>query len=202
MACKIKKDKMLRKLVFATNNKNKIKEVSEIVGHRFDIVCLDELGCHDDIAETGTTLEENALIKARYINQKYGVDCFSDDTGLEVDALNGEPGVHSARYAGEDKNSEANIDKLLANLDGKSDRNARFRTVVALIINGEEHVFEGKVEGRITELRHGNGGFGYDPVFVPEDKDKTFAELSAEDKNSISHRGRAIKKLSDYLNSL
>ena len=202
MARKIKKDKMLRKLVFATNNKNKIKEVSEIVGHKFDIVCLDELGCQDDIAETGTTLEENALIKVRYINQKYGVDCFSDDTGLEVDALNGEPGVHSARYAGEDKNSEANIDKLLANLDGKSDRNARFRTVVALIINGEEHVFEGKVEGRITKSRHGNSGFGYDPVFVPEDKDKTFAELPAEDKNSISHRGRAIKKLSDYLNSL
>lgn len=190
---------MKRKLVFATNNAHKLKEVSAIIDSRFEIHSLAEIGCHEDIPETAHTLEGNALLKARYIYEKYGYDCFSDDTGLEVDALNGAPGVRSARYAGEEKDAQANMRKLLSELKAKSNRNARFRTVVALILNGEEFLFDGVVEGKILEEKRGDGGFGYDPIFVPDGFDETFAQLDAEVKNDISHRGKAIRKLAEFL---
>ena len=190
------------KIVFATNNKNKLREVSEILGDDFEILSLDEIGCHVDIPETGSTLEENARQKSFYIYEHYGVNCFSDDTGLEVDALGGEPGVYSARYAGEEKNSEKNIDKLLKSLDGIQNRSARFRTVVSLVIDGVESQFEGEVRGNIATERHGNGGFGYDSVFFPEGHERTFGELPAEVKNSMSHRARAIDKLASFLKGL
>ena len=188
------------KLVFATNNRHKLQEVRDIVGNRVEVLSLNDIGCHDDIPETADTLQGNALIKARYIYEKYGVDCFADDTGLEVEALGGEPGVYSARYAGEDCNSEANMLKLLHNLTGKSNRNAQFRTVIALIINGEEKLFNGIVKGSITEEKMGDSGFGYDPIFIPEGFSESFAQMSSEIKNSISHRYRATRQLSDYLN--
>jgi XTP/dITP diphosphohydrolase len=187
------------KLVFATNNKHKLDEVRAIVGDRVEVLSLRDIGCHDDIPETADTLQGNALIKARYIYEKYGADCFADDTGLEVDALDGEPGVYSARYAGEDCSSEANMQKLLHNLTGKKNRNAQFRTVIALIIKGEEKLFNGIVTGRITEEKMGDSGFGYDPVFVPEGFSESFAQMSSEMKNSISHRFRATEQLSNYL---
>ena len=187
------------KLVFATNNKHKLDEVRAIVGDRVEVLSLKDIGCHDDIPETADTLQGNALIKARYIYEKYGADCFADDTGLEVDALDGEPGVYSARYAGEDCSSEANMQKLLHNLTGKKNRNAQFRTVIALIIKGEEKLFNGIVTGRITEEKMGDSGFGYDPVFVPEGFSESFAQMSSEMKNSISHRFRATEQLSNYL---
>ncbi len=190
---------MKRKLVFATNNAHKLEEVSAIIDSRFEIHSLAEIGCHEDIQETAHTLEGNALLKARYIYEKYGYDCFSDDTGLEVDALNGAPGVRSARYAGEEKDAQANMRKLLSELKAKSNRNARFRTVVALILNGEEFLFDGVVEGKILEEKRGDGGFGYDPIFVPDGFDETFAQLDAEVKNDISHRGKAIRKLAEFL---
>lgn len=190
---------MKRKLVFATNNAHKLEEVSAIIDSRFEIHSLAEIGCHEDIQETAHTLEGNALLKARYIYEKYGYDCFSDDTGLEVDALNGAPGVRSARYAGEEKDAQANMRKLLSELKAKSNRNARFRTVVALILNGEEFLFDGVVEGKILEEKRGEGGFGYDPIFVPDGFDETFAQLDAEVKNDISHRGKAIRKLAEFL---
>lgn len=190
---------MKRKLVFATNNAHKLEEVSAIIDSRFKIHSLAEIGCHEDIPETAHTLEGNALLKARYIYEKYGYDCFSDDTGLEVDALNGAPGVRSARYAGEEKDAQANMRKLLSELKAKSNRNARFRTVVALILNGEEFLFDGVVEGKILEEKRGDGGFGYDPIFVPDGFDETFAQLDAEVKNDISHRGKAIRKLAEFL---
>ncbi|MCR5298777.1 MAG: non-canonical purine NTP diphosphatase [Paludibacteraceae bacterium] len=190
---------MKRKLVFATNNAHKLEEVSAIIDSRFEIHSLAEIGCHEDIPETAHTLEGNALLKARYIYEKYGYDCFSDDTGLEVDALNGAPGVRSARYAGEEKDAQANMRKLLSELKAKSNRNARFRTVVALILNGEEFLFDGVVEGKILEEKRGDGGFGYDPIFVPDGFDETFAQLDAEVKNDISHRGKAIRKLAEFL---
>lgn len=190
---------MKRKLVFATNNAHKLEEVSAIIDSRFEIHSLAEIGCHEDIQETAHTLEGNALLKARYIYEKYGYDCFSDDTGLEVDALNGAPGVRSARYAGEEKDAQANMRKLLSELKAKSNRNARFRTVVALILNGEEFLFDGFVEGKILEEKRGEGGFGYDPIFVPDGFDETFAQLDAEVKNDISHRGKAIRKLAEFL---
>ena len=187
------------KLVFATNNRHKLQEVRAIVGDRVEILSLSDIGCNDDIPETSDTLQGNALIKARYINEKYGVDCFADDTGLEVDALGGAPGVYSARYAGEECDSEANMQKLLHNLTGKSERSAQFRTVIALIINGDEKLFNGVVKGRISTEKLGDSGFGYDPIFIPEGFSESFAQMSAEQKNSISHRFRATEKLSNYL---
>lgn len=190
------------KIVFATNNKHKLEEIKDILGEDFEIVSLAEIGCHEDIPETGLTLEENARQKSTYIVEHYNHDCFADDTGLEVDALNGEPGVHSARYAeGTDHDSEANMRKLLSKMSNVKDRTARFRTVISLIINGVEHQFEGRVEGRIATEKHGTEGFGYDPIFIPEGYDKSFAELGEEVKNQISHRARAVKKLVEYLSS-
>ena len=190
------------KIVFATNNKHKLEEIKDILGKDFEIVSLAEIGCHEDIPETGLTLEENARQKSTYIVEHYNHDCFADDTGLEVDALNGEPGVHSARYAeGTDHDSEANMRKLLSKMSNVKDRTARFRTVISLIINGVEHQFEGRVEGRIATEKHGTEGFGYDPIFIPEGYNKSFAELGEEVKNQISHRARAVKKLAEYLSS-
>ena len=190
------------KIVFATNNKHKLEEIKDILGKDFEIVSLAEIGCHEDIPETGLTLEENARQKSTYIVEHYNHDCFADDTGLEVDALKGEPGVHSARYAeGTDHDSEANMRKLLSKMANVKDRTARFRTVISLIINGVEHQFEGRVEGRIATEKHGTEGFGYDPIFIPEGYDKSLAELGEEVKNQISHRARAVKKLAEYLSS-
>lgn len=191
------------KIVFATNNKHKLEEIKDILGRDFEIVSLAEIGCHEDISETGATLEENARQKSSYVVEHYSQNCFADDTGLEVEALGGEPGVHSARYAeGTDHDSEANMRKLLANLEGKDNRKACFRTIISLIIDGVEHQFEGKVEGRIATEKHGKEGFGYDPIFIPEGYDKSFAELGEEIKNQISHRARAVKKLAEYLGRL
>ena len=187
------------KLVFATNNKHKLQEVRDIVGDRVEVLSLSDIDCHDDIPETADTLQGNALIKARHIYDKYGMNCFADDTGLEVEALGGEPGVYSARYAGEECDSEANMLKLLQNLTGKNNRNAQFRTVIALIINGEEKLFNGIVKGFISNEKNGDSGFGYDPIFIPEGYNESFAQMSGEMKNSISHRFRATKQLSDYL---
>ena len=198
------------KLVFATNNRHKLDEVRQILGTGIEVLSLEDIGCHEDIPETGTTLEENALQKADYVARKYGISCFADDTGLEVDALGGEPGVYSARYAamGDSSlthNSEANMDKLLSKLGENNNRHARFRTIIALVQLGEgggEHrvnLFQGVVEGEITRQRSGCEGFGYDPIFRPDGYDKTFAELGAETKNKISHRARATQKLADFL---
>ena len=186
------------KLVFATNNRHKLEEVRAILGNKIEILSLNDIDCHDDIPETADTLDGNALIKARYIHEKFGVDCFADDTGLEVEALNGEPGVYSARYAGEDCNPEANMYKLLQNLTGEKNRNAQFRTVIALIINGEEKLFNGIVKGTISREKMGNAGFGYDPIFIPEGFSESFAQMTSEMKNSISHRYRATEELSNY----
>ncbi len=189
-------------LVFATNNAHKLEEVRQILGERFTIHSLKEIGCHEDIPETGDTFQDNALQKARYVKEHYGYDCFADDTGLEVKALNGAPGVHSARYAG-DHDSEANMTKLLQELEKKQNRSAQFRTVVALILNGQEVLFEGIVTGRIaTERHYGESGFGYDPVFIPDGFTETFSQMSPESKNQVSHRGRAVRKLADYLKTL
>ena len=187
------------KLVFATNNRHKLNEVRAIVGDRVEVLSLNDIDCHDDIPETADTLQGNALIKAHYIYEKYGVDCFADDTGLEVEALDGAPGVYSARYAGEECDSEANMHKLLHNLTGKNNRNAQFRTLIALIIKGEEKLFNGIVKGTITEEKMGDSGFGYDPIFIPEGFSESFAQMSSEQKNSISHRYRATEQLSNYL---
>lgn len=188
------------KLVFATNNKHKLQEVRDIVGDRVEVLSLADIDCHDDIPETADTLQGNALIKARHIYEKYGLDCFADDTGLEVEAIDGAPGVYSARYAGEECDSEANMRKLLENLTGKTNRNAQFRTVIALIINGEEMLFNGIVKGTIATEKKGDSGFGYDPVFVPEGYSESFAQMSGEMKNSMSHRFRATRQLADFLN--
>lgn len=193
---------MKRKLVFATNNAHKLQEVSAILGDNVELLSLKEIGCEADIPETADTLEGNALMKAHYIYDKYHVDCFADDTGLEVEALNGAPGVYSARYAGGDgHDSEANMNKLLVELKDKENRKARFRTVIALIIDGKEHLFEGVVNGEIIEERRGGSGFGYDPVFIPEGHTETFAELGNEVKNKISHRARAVEKLCQFLSN-
>lgn len=191
------------KIVFATNNLHKLDEIRQILGDAFEIVSLEEIGCTVDILETGDTLEENALIKARYVHDHYGLDCFADDTGLEVDALGGEPGVRSARYAeGEGHDSEANMTKLLGKLGENNNRKARFRTVIALIHHGEVYEFEGIVEGEISRQRSGCSGFGYDPIFVPAGYDKSFAELGTDIKNTISHRARAVWRLAEHLRSL
>ena len=187
------------KLVFATNNKHKLQEVRDIVGDRVEVLSLSDINCNDDIPETADTLQGNALIKARYIYEKYGVDCFADDTGLEVEALDGAPGVYSARYAGEECDSEANMKKLLHNLTDKNNRNAQFRTVIALIINGEERLFNGIVKGVIATEKMGTSGFGYDPIFIPEGFSESFAQMDSSMKNSISHRYRATEELSKFL---
>ena len=197
----------MREIIMATNNAHKLEEVRQILGNKFLVKGLAEIGCHEDIPETADTLEGNALQKARYIHEHYGVDCFADDTGLEVTALEGAPGVFTARFGamngyGESHDADANIQCLLDKLDEAEDRSARFRTVVALVQNGEEHLFEGIVEGKILTQKVGEGGFGYDPVFAPsEGKGLAFAQMSAENKNAISHRGRAISKLVEFLKS-
>ena len=198
------------KIVFATNNQHKLSEIRSILGESVEVLSLKDIGCDVDIPETGTTLEENALQKAQYVYDHYHIDCFADDTGLEVDALNGAPGVYSARYAGEGHDSEANMTKLLKELGENNNRKAQFRTVIALIQKKnvcpcgctsikEIHQFEGIVEGEIIRERRGGEGFGYDPIFQPEGYDKTFAELGMEIKNHISHRARAVQKLAEYL---
>ena len=187
------------KLVFATNNKHKLQEVRDIVGDRVEVLSLADINCYDDIPETADTLQGNALIKARHIYAKYGLDCFADDTGLEVEALDGAPGVYSARYAGEECDSGANMQKLLQNLTGETNRNAQFRTVIALIIRGEEKLFNGIVKGTIATEKKGDSGFGYDPIFIPEGHSESFAQMSSEMKNSMSHRFRATQQLGDYL---
>lgn len=199
------------KIVFATNNQHKLQEIRDILGSEFEIVSLKDIGCDVDIPETGNTLEENAMQKAQYVYDHYNLSCFADDTGLEVEALNGEPGVHSARYAeGTDHDSKANMAKLLRNLEGKDNRKARFRTVIALIQKQDVcpcgctsikkvNRFEGIVDGSIATEKHGTAGFGYDPIFVPEGYDKSFAELGESIKNGISHRARAVAKLVEYL---
>lgn len=189
-----------KKLVFATNNTHKAEEMAAILGNSVEILTLQDLGCQDDIPETADTLEGNARLKAEYIYRKYHLDCFADDTGLEVDALNGAPGVHSARYAGgKGHDSEANVRKLLAEMQHTENRKARFRTVICLIAANETHTFDGIVEGEITRKRYGTGGFGYDCVFRPEGHDQTFAQMQSEAKNQISHRARAVAKLCEFL---
>ncbi len=190
---------MKREIVFATNNPHKLQELRRIAGDSWTILSLEEIGCHEDIPETADTLEGNAEQKARFIKEKYGYDCFADDTGLIVDALGGAPGVYSARYAGPGHDSQANMKLLLANMEDKNDRAARFRTVIALVQSNELHLFDGVVEGEITHAPAGNSDFGYDPVFQPVESNVTFAEMDADSNNAISHRGRATAKLIDYL---
>jgi XTP/dITP diphosphohydrolase len=186
-------------LVFATNNWHKLTEIAGMLDDRFRVLGLSDIGCSEELPEEGETLEANATQKAFYLYNKYGYDCFADDTGLEVEALGGKPGVYSARYAGPGRNSEDNMTQLLEQLSEIKDRRARFRTVISLIVGGKELLFEGVAEGVILEARRGSGGFGYDPVFLPEGYDRTFAELSPEEKNIISHRGKAFRKMVAYL---
>lgn len=189
-----------RKLVFATNNQHKLGEIKSILGNQFEILSLQDIDCHADIPETADTLEGNAHLKAKFVYDQYGMDCFADDTGLEVEALNGEPGVYSARYAGGNgHDSEANMNKLLLKLKEKTNRKAQFRTVISFIENGNELLFDGIVKGEITENKQGKCGFGYDPIFRPEGFSQTFAEMGNETKNQISHRARAVAKLCEYL---
>lgn len=186
-------------IVFASNNKHKIKEINHILGDSFRLLSLADVNLEEDIPENEPTLEGNALMKARHISRATGMDVFADDTGLEVEALGGQPGVHSARFAGEDKNSAANIEKLLNLLDGTNDRKARFRTVIALIYKGSEYIFTGIVPGTIIREKRGTEGFGYDPVFIPDGKEVTFAEMKLDEKNTISHRAIAFEKLRTFL---
>ena len=187
------------KLVFASNNKNKIQEIQALVPNTIQIVSLEEIGCTEDIPETADTIEGNAILKANYVTEKYGYDCFADDTGLEVEALNGAPGVYSARYAGEQKDANDNMDKLLSELKDKSNRKANFKTVIALNLNGKQNLFTGIINGKIIKEKMGTNGFGYDPIFVADGYEKTFAELSMEEKSTISHRGIAVKELILFL---
>ena len=190
------------KLVFASNNKNKIQEIQALVPNIIQIVSLEEIGCIEDIPETADTIEGNAILKANYVTEKYGFDCFADDTGLEVDALNSAPGVYSARYAGEQKDANDNMDKLLSELKDESNRKANFKTVIALNLNGKQNLFTGIINGKIIEEKIGTNGFGYDPIFVADGYEKTFAELSMEEKSTISHRGIAVKELILFLQKL
>lgn len=189
------------KIVFATNNEHKLREIRAILDGKAQVLSLNDINCHADIPETAETLEGNALIKARYVYSNYGLDCFADDTGLEVDALGGAPGVHTARYATDGHDTQANMRKLLKEMAGKDNRKARFRTAIALILQGEEHLFCGQVDGYISTEPLGDDGFGYDPVFMPEETGKTFAQLGEDFKNKISHRARAVAKLMDFLNA-
>ena len=191
----------MKKLVFATNNAHKLEEIRAILGDKVEILSLNDIHCHADIPETADTLEGNAALKAAYIYEHYGLDCFADDTGLEVEALNGAPGIYSARYAGgEGHDSEANMKKLLREMEGKENRRAQFRTAICLIERGKETLFEGIVKGEIIREKRGGSGFGYDPVFVPEGYTETFAEMGSEEKNKISHRARVVQQLCAYLN--
>lgn len=187
------------KLVFASNNQNKIKEIQLLVPSSVQILSLEDIGCSEEIPETAETIEGNAILKADYVTRNYGYDCFADDSGLEVDALHGEPGVYSARYAGEQKNDNANMDKLLTNLENKTHRKANFKTVICLNLNGAQHLFTGIVNGTIIQEKIGSNGFGYDPIFVADGYTKTFAELTIQEKSAISHRGLAVKQLVDFL---
>lgn len=188
------------KICFATNNSKKIEEVKAALGPQIELVSLEEIGCREELPETGDTLEHNAFQKAQYVKDHYGVDCFADDTGLEVDALEGEPGVYSGRYAGEPRSDERNINLLLKNLGESCIRTARFKTVIALLIGEDKYKFEGIAEGEILKERTGNGGFGYDPVFLPKGYSMSFAQLSLDEKNEISHRGKAVRALIEFLN--
>ena len=191
----------MKELVFATNNAHKLEEIRAILGDTMHVLSLNDINCHEDIPETADTLEGNAALKAEYIFNHSGKDCFADDTGLEVEALNGEPGIYSARYAGGDgHDSEANMTKLLANMEDKENRKARFRTAICLIEGGEKHFFDGIVNGEIIRTRRGGEGFGYDPIFMPEGYTETFAEMGNDEKNKVSHRARAVAKLCEYLN--
>jgi XTP/dITP diphosphohydrolase len=190
------------KIVFASNNKNKIQEIQSMLPDTIQIVSLESIGCYEEIPETAKTIEVNAILKANYITQKYGFDCFADDTGLEVEALNGEPGVYSARYAGEQRNADDNMNKLLEELLDKPNRNAQFKTVIALNLKEKQYLFEGIASGEITLEKKGTGGFGYDPIFKPTNYDETFAELSLAVKNEISHRGKATKALLEFLQNI
>lgn len=189
------------KLVFASNNKNKIAEIQSMLPESIEILSLEDINCLEDIPETADTIEGNAILKANYVTQKYGYDCFADDTGLEVTALNGEPGVYSARYAGEQKNADDNMNKLLEALKNKENRSAQFKTVITLNLNGKQYLFTGIAKGEITLTKTGTNGFGYDPIFKPENFNKTFAELPLETKNTIGHRGKAVKQLIDFLST-
>ncbi|MCO5937289.1 non-canonical purine NTP diphosphatase [Mucilaginibacter sp. RB4R14] len=191
----------MQQLVFATNNAHKLEEVQAKAGTQIKLLTLNDIGCQDDIEETGFTFNENASIKSRHIYQKYNLNCFGDDSGLEIEALNNEPGIYSARYAGKHGDHEANMDKVLNNLKGETNRKARFRTVISLIWNGDEHFFDGIVNGTIRHERCGTAGFGYDPIFQPDGYEITFAEMSMEEKNRISHRGRAVDLLISFLNA-
>lgn len=193
---------MKKKLVFATNNAHKLTEVSAMVGEDFEILSLNDIGCHSDIPETADTLQGNAVMKARFVRDNYGLDCFADDSGLEVEALGGAPGVHSARYATDGHDHRANIAKLLREMDGQGDRRARFRTVIALMTDAGTLCFEGEVRGEIMTEEHGTNGFGYDPVFRPEGHEETFAEMTDDEKNAISHRARAVAKLVAHLKTI
>ena len=190
------------KIVFATNNPNKLKEIQSLIPKEIEIISLNEIGCNEDIPETGDTLEANAFQKAHYIKDNFNYDCFADDTGLEIDELNGNPGVYSARYAGPERNANANMNKVLNELKGKKNRKAKFRTAIALTLNNEKHLFEGEINGYISDVKQGNEGFGYDPIFIPENDIRSFAQMSMQEKGAISHRGRAVKKLVTYLNNL
>ena len=190
------------KLVFATNNLHKLKEVQEMLSNSIEVLSLKDIGCFEDIEETESTLEGNAKLKADYITKKYGFDCFADDTGLEVEALNGDPGVYSARYAGEHGNAEKNMEKLLIELKNKSNRKAKFKTIIALNLTNKQYLFEGICEGEILNEKSGVKGFGYDPIFKPKNASSSFAEMNSEEKNIISHRGIAIQELVQFLNSL
>lgn len=187
------------KLVFASNNQNKIKEIQQLLPESITILSLEDIGCLEEIPETSNTIEGNAILKANYVTEKYGYNCFADDTGLEVNALNGEPGVYSARYAGEQKSANDNMNKLLDALKNTSNRKANFKTVIALNVDGKQFLFTGIAKGEITYKKTGNQGFGYDPIFKPNGYDKTFAELSMEEKSKISHRGLAVEKLVNFL---
>lgn len=186
------------KLVFATHNQNKFKEVKAFLPENIELLSLTDINCHEDIPETASTIEGNAALKVAHVKEQYGLDCFADDTGLEVTALNNEPGVFSARYAGPEANAEKNMMKLLKNLSNKEDRSARFKTVIALSFQGEETFFEGICEGTITKIKHGDKGFGYDPIFLPNGKSQTFAQMSLEEKSEIGHRGKAMRQLFDF----
>ncbi|MEZ4837719.1 non-canonical purine NTP diphosphatase [Flavobacterium sp.] len=188
--------------VFASNNLNKIKEIQLLLLEEITILSLEDIGCFEEIPETASTIEGNAILKAKHVTEKYGYFCFADDTGLEVDALNGEPGVYSARYAGEQKNADDNMDKLLTNLADKKNRNAQFKTVICLNLNGNQHLFEGIIKGKIINEKRGTEGFGYDPIFIPNGYSKTFAEMPITEKSKISHRGLAVEKLINFLNKI
>ena len=190
------------KIVFATNNLNKLREIKALMPSNIEIVGLSDIGCSEEIPETGATLEANAFQKANYVKEHYGYDCFSDDSGLEIESLNGEPGVYSARYAGPEKNAQANMTKILNQLKGVKNRNAQFRTVIALILEGEKILFEGKAIGTISEKEQGEEGFGYDPIFIPENETRSFAQMTMKEKGEISHRGKAVRKLISFLTEM